>query len=42
MAFTLAVEVVGKKEQFYGVPWSMTIFSIREAFKKQTGNSLVF
>jgi len=27
MAFTLSVELIGKKEQFYGVPWNMTIFS---------------
>ena len=27
MAFTLSVEIIGKKEQFFGIPWNMTVFS---------------
>ena len=28
MAFTLCVELVGKKEQFPGIPWNVTVFSV--------------
>lgn len=28
MAFTLSVELVGSREQFPGIPWNVTVFSI--------------
>ena len=28
MAFILAMEIMGKKRQVYGVPWNLTIFSL--------------
>jgi hypothetical protein len=28
MAFNLSVEIVGKKEQFPGIPWNVTVFSV--------------
>jgi len=49
MAFTLSVEIIGKKEQFPGIPWNMTIFSfvgniiaIPFAFGEATNGLLAF
>jgi hypothetical protein len=28
MAFDLSVEIVGKKEQFPGIPWNVTVFAV--------------